>query len=314
MNSVRSIQKLNKRELEEGITPEASWHTDYRDTAFIYIGGLPFELSEGDVITIFSQFGEPVWVKLARDKETGKSRGFGWLKYEDQRSTDLAVDNLGGVTVMGRVLRVDHTRYQPRDDEDMRDNTMGELESEENGDRRKRRRTATESESEEDRPLLKEELELEKLMRDLDDDDPMKPSMVREKQEEVDAALKRYEKAKRKDKKHHSRRHHRDRSDSRHRERDRRRIKDDGVDEDYSKSSRRKESPDDLESTRRGLEEDRHRRIKDRSRSRDRNDHRHRHSKSSSGSNEPSKRHGQLSSRRDRTPVDDGWRRRRERS
>ena len=35
-------------------TPEASWHTDYRDTAYIYFGGLPYEMSEGDVITIFS--------------------------------------------------------------------------------------------------------------------------------------------------------------------------------------------------------------------------------------------------------------------
>ena len=74
MNSVRAIQQLNKRELEAGINPEGSWHTDYRDTAFVYIGGLPFELSEGDIITIFSQYGEPVWIKLARDKETGKSR------------------------------------------------------------------------------------------------------------------------------------------------------------------------------------------------------------------------------------------------
>lgn len=52
-----------------------------------------------------------------RDKETGKSKGFAFLKYEDQRSTDLAVDNLGGAAVLGRTLRVDHTRYKKRDDE-----------------------------------------------------------------------------------------------------------------------------------------------------------------------------------------------------
>ena len=101
-----------------GSPPSASWHSDYRDTAYVYIGGLAFDLTEGDVATIFSQFGEPVWLKLARDRETGKSRGFAWLKYEDQRSADLAVDNLGGATVLGRVLAVDHTRYKKRDDED----------------------------------------------------------------------------------------------------------------------------------------------------------------------------------------------------
>ncbi|KAI9749683.1 MAG: hypothetical protein M1815_002324 [Lichina confinis] len=125
MNNIRQIQALNKRELENGISPEASWHADYRDTAYIYVGGLPFDLSEGDIIAIFSQFGEPVHVNLVRDKETGKSRGFAFLKYEDQRSTDLAVDNLGGATLMGRVLRVDHTRYKQKDGEVVEDNALG---------------------------------------------------------------------------------------------------------------------------------------------------------------------------------------------
>ena len=118
MNTIRKIRELNERELENGISPEASWHADYRDTAYIYIGGLPFDLSEGDVIAIFSQYGEPVHVHLIRDKDTGKSKGFAFLKYEDQRSTDLAVDNLGGATVMNRLLRVDHTRYKKKDDLD----------------------------------------------------------------------------------------------------------------------------------------------------------------------------------------------------
>ena len=118
MNSIRKIRELNEREIENGISTEASWHADYRDTAYIYIGGLPFDLSEGDIIAIFSQYGEPVHVHLIRDKDTGKSKGFAFLKYEDQRSTDLAVDNLSGATVMGRLLRVDHTRYKKKDDRD----------------------------------------------------------------------------------------------------------------------------------------------------------------------------------------------------
>lgn len=265
MNSIRSIQRLNKRELEEGIAPEASWHTDYRDTAFINIGGLPFELSEGDIITIFSQYGEPVWIKLARDKETGKSRGFAWIKYEDQRSCDLAVDNLGGATFMDRVLRVDHARYKPKDDEDMRDNTMGEPEADlgqdEDGGRHKRRRTESESDSDEDRPLLPEEIELQKAITNLDEEDPMKESMIKRLQEKADSAVKKYEKSRRKEKERarrhekHDRRHRRDRSGDREkridggkerdgerdRDRDRRRIKDedDRGDRDRHRSSRR---------------------------------------------------------------------------
>lgn len=49
-------------------------------------------------------------VNLPRDKTTGKSRGFGFLMYEDQRSTILAVDNLNGAEVLGRTLRVDHAK------------------------------------------------------------------------------------------------------------------------------------------------------------------------------------------------------------
>ncbi|KAH9861664.1 hypothetical protein J1614_011417 [Plenodomus biglobosus] len=242
MNSVRNIQQLNKRELEAGINPEGSWHTDYRDTAFIYIGGLPFELSEGDIITICSQYGEPVWIKLARDKETGKSRGFAWIKYEDQRSCDLAVDNLGGATIMDRVIRVDHARYKPRDDEDMRDNTMGELDldpgQESDGGRRKRRKTESESDSDEDRPMLPEEMEMERLMDKLDEEDPMRDSLIKRQQEKVDEALKKLKKQRRKEKERARRKDkHRHRDDSR--DRDRRRIKDKEQDAD-SKHSRRK--------------------------------------------------------------------------
>lgn len=126
MNSVRKIAELNARELEAGVPPSGSWHADYRDTAFVFFGGLPFELSEGDVLTIFSQYGEPVYINLVRDKETGKSRGFGFLKYQDQRSTDLAVDNLSGAVVLGRTMRVDHTRYKLKEGERIWDNTYGD--------------------------------------------------------------------------------------------------------------------------------------------------------------------------------------------
>ncbi|KAF9701139.1 hypothetical protein EKO04_001003 [Ascochyta lentis] len=248
MNSVRAIQQLNKRELEAGINPEGSWHTDYRDTAFIYIGGLAFELSEGDIITIFSQYGEPVWVKLARDKETGKSRGFAWIKYEDQRSCDLAVDNLGGATIMDRVIRVDHARYKPRDDEDMRDNTMGDVDmdavNDSDGGRRKRRKSEEDSGSDEDRPLLPEEIELERLMEKLDVDDPMRDSMIKQQQEKVDEAVAKLKRKMRKEKERksrHERRHRKDGSRDRHRDHDRRKLKDVEDDDRHDRRSRRKD-------------------------------------------------------------------------
>ncbi|KAL1596319.1 RNA-binding protein Cwf29 [Paraconiothyrium brasiliense] len=311
MNSIRAIQQLNKRELEAGINPEGSWHTDYRDTAFIYIGGLPFELSEGDVITIFSQFGEPVWIRLARDKETGKSKGFGWLKYEDQRSCDLAVDNLGGATVMDRVLKVDHTRYKPKDDEDMKDNTMGDVDDNaaEEGGRRKRQRIESESDSDDDRPLLPEEIELEKAIRDLDEEDPMKESMVKRLQENAASAVKKYKKSKRKEKEReqkHYRSSKRDRS--RDRDRERRRIKhDDSEDEDRHRRkeqrSRRVESED----------EERHKRREHRSRQENSDDEYHRRSsrRARNDAREPGQARDKAPARRDRDRRDHSRERRR---
>ncbi|OCH94277.1 hypothetical protein OBBRIDRAFT_823571 [Obba rivulosa] len=108
MNVVREINKINERELDLGLT--ASWHDDYKDSAYIFIGGLHQELTEGDVITIFSQYGEVMDVNLPRHKDTGKTKGFGFLMYEDQRSTVLAVDNLNGAKVLERTLRVDHVK------------------------------------------------------------------------------------------------------------------------------------------------------------------------------------------------------------
>lgn len=168
-------------------------------------------MSEGDIVTIFSQYGEPTYINLVRDKETGKSRGFAFLKYEDQRSTDLAVDNLGGTVVMGRTLRVDHTRYKKKDDEkETGIDLTREFESnDEDGESRRKRRRTSEEESEEERPMIQEELELAKLIQDHDDEDPMKAYLIQEKREEVAMALAKVKDGKKPEKSHkHRHRHH----------------------------------------------------------------------------------------------------------
>lgn len=95
---MRNITKLSERELKSG-DGKTSWHDEYRDSAWLFLGGLPYDLSEGDIIAVFSQYGEIVNINLIRDKSTGKSKGFGFLCYENQRSTVLAVDNFNGVKV-----------------------------------------------------------------------------------------------------------------------------------------------------------------------------------------------------------------------
>ncbi|KAJ1954701.1 RNA-binding protein Cwf29 [Dispira parvispora] len=118
MNVVKEIQRLNAVESRSNVQSHSgSWHNDYRDSAYIFVGGLDYDLSEGDIICIFSQYGEIMDVNLVRDPDTGKSKGFAFLMYQDQRSTVLAVDNLNGIKVAGRTLRVDHVKdYRPPKD------------------------------------------------------------------------------------------------------------------------------------------------------------------------------------------------------
>jgi len=117
---VKRTQNINAREAALGIGEQASWHTKYKDSAYVFVGGIPFDLTEGDLLAVFAQYnnsfnsihqlslslslltifinlndnfryGEVVDVNLVRDKGTGKSKGFAFLAYEDQRSTNLAV-------------------------------------------------------------------------------------------------------------------------------------------------------------------------------------------------------------------------------
>lgn len=109
-----AVKRLVESELEKLTAPSASWHAHYAKSAYIYIGNLDPRLTEGDMITVFSQFGDIVDINLGRDKDTGKSLGFAFLAYENQKSTILAIDNMIGFPLLGRPLRVDHVLdYKP---------------------------------------------------------------------------------------------------------------------------------------------------------------------------------------------------------
>ncbi len=83
MHSTKTIENFRKKELELNITGSASWHNDYRKSAYIFIGGLNYGMNEADIVIVFSQYGEVSDLLLARDSTTGKSKGFCFLCYED---------------------------------------------------------------------------------------------------------------------------------------------------------------------------------------------------------------------------------------
>ena len=108
--NINTIQKYTELELTKLIPPDASWHRDYKDSAYVFVSNLHYDMNEGDVSVVFSQYGEPVDTLQLRDRDTGDSKGRCFLCYEDQRSTDLAVDNLNNTLVCGRYIKVDHVK------------------------------------------------------------------------------------------------------------------------------------------------------------------------------------------------------------
>lgn len=115
LTQIKNTQKATRLEIDRGFSESASWHAKFKHSAYVFAGGLDYELTEGDLLAVFAQYGEIVDLNLVRDKESGKPKGFAFLAYEDQRSTVLAVDNLSGAKVAGRTIRVEHVdNYKKR--------------------------------------------------------------------------------------------------------------------------------------------------------------------------------------------------------
>uniref|UniRef100_G1MSK0 RNA-binding motif protein, X-linked 2 n=1 Tax=Meleagris gallopavo TaxID=9103 RepID=G1MSK0_MELGA len=161
LTKVKLINELNAREAELGVSEAVSWHAEYKDSAWVFIGGLPYQLTEGDVICVFSQYGEVVNINLVRDKKTGKSKGFCFLCYEDQRSTVLAVDNFNGIKIKGRTIRVDHVaNYRPPKDSDDLDDVTKALHAKGCGVRTPPHTSSDSSLEDDDTPVQKQKGEM----------------------------------------------------------------------------------------------------------------------------------------------------------
>ncbi|MEN8008428.1 MAG: RNA-binding protein [Candidatus Krumholzibacteriota bacterium] len=75
----------------------------------IYLGNLPVAASEDDVRELFGQHGDVDNVLLIIDRETGQSRGFGFVEMEPE-AADRAIAALDGADYRGRTLRVNEAR------------------------------------------------------------------------------------------------------------------------------------------------------------------------------------------------------------
>ena len=80
----------------------------------IYVGNLSFDETEASLETAFAAHGEVTSARIITDRETGRSRGFGFVEMSDQAQAQAAIAALNGTSVNGRDLTVNEAR--PRED------------------------------------------------------------------------------------------------------------------------------------------------------------------------------------------------------
>jgi len=77
----------------------------------LFVGNLPFSFSELDLqnISVDRGLSECIGYRIVLDKRTGRSRGFGFIDFNDEYSLKKALEALDGIAVEGRILKVDIT-------------------------------------------------------------------------------------------------------------------------------------------------------------------------------------------------------------
>jgi RNA recognition motif-containing protein len=85
----------------------------------IYVGNLPFSITDADLRETFSRFGDVSQVNLITDKFTGESKGFGFVEMANNSQADAAIKGLNGKDLKGRNITVNQAK--PKTDRPTRD-------------------------------------------------------------------------------------------------------------------------------------------------------------------------------------------------
>ena len=80
----------------------------------LYVGNLSFSTTEGELRELFEKHGDLQSVDVITDRETGRSRGFGFVEFADAQSGDNAIRELDGKDMDGRALKVNEAYDKPR--------------------------------------------------------------------------------------------------------------------------------------------------------------------------------------------------------
>ncbi len=80
----------------------------------IYVGNLSYETTEDDLQQLFGEYGSVMKVNIIRDRDSGRSKGFGFVEMEEQADAEKAIGELDGAAVKDRNIKVNEAR--PREE------------------------------------------------------------------------------------------------------------------------------------------------------------------------------------------------------
>ena len=80
----------------------------------IYVGNLPWATTSSDLREMFAQYGDVESAEVVSDRETGRSRGFGFVAMTSDEATAQAIEALNGHELEGRALVVNEARERPQ--------------------------------------------------------------------------------------------------------------------------------------------------------------------------------------------------------
>lgn len=76
----------------------------------IYVGNLPYTVTEDDLRNMFAEYGEVSSANIITDKYSGESKGFGFVEMPRQSDAEEAIKALNGSSVKGRSIKVNQAR------------------------------------------------------------------------------------------------------------------------------------------------------------------------------------------------------------
>ena len=76
----------------------------------LYVGNLPYQISEGELEGRFAEFGSVKSARIITDHDTGRSKGFGFVEMDNEEEAQGCIENLDGKDFQGRNLRVSVAR------------------------------------------------------------------------------------------------------------------------------------------------------------------------------------------------------------